>query len=63
MSNSVVSNDDKRQNCKRDITYLVVDLSTKSENGWETSLGCIHNHVNLWEGYEVGENGIKGVWE
>ena len=63
MSNVVVSNDYKRQNCKGDITYLVVDLRTKSANGWETSLGCRHNHVKPWEGDEIGENDIKGVRE
>ena len=63
MSNVVVSNDDKRQNCKGDIAYLVVDLRTKSANGWETSLGCRHNHIKSWEGDEIGENDVKGVWE
>ena len=63
MSNAVVSNDDKRQNCKGDIAHLVVDLRTKLENGWETSPGCRHNHVKPWEGDEIGENNIKGVQE
>jgi len=55
----VVNNDDKIQNCKVDIAYLVVDLMTKVANGWETSLGCRHNHVKLWEGYESDENDVK----
>ena len=59
----MVSNNDKRQNCKGDIAYLVVDLRTKSANGWETSLSCRHNHVTPWEGDEIGENDVKGVRE
>jgi len=59
----VVSNDDKGQNCKGDIAYLFVDLMTKEANGWEASLGCRHNHVKPWKSDEVGENGVKWVWE
>ena len=59
----MVSNDDKRQNCKGDITHLVVDQRTKLENGWETSPGCRHKHVKPWEGDEIGENDVKGVRE
>jgi hypothetical protein len=61
MSNAVVNNDDKRHNGKEDIAYLAVDLRTESTTGWETSLGCIHNHTKSWEDDEVGENGVKGV--
>ena len=59
----MVSNDDKRQNCKGDTAYLFVDLMTKAANGWETSLGCRHNHIKPWEGDEVVENGVKWVRE
>jgi hypothetical protein len=63
MSNVAVNNDDKRHNGKEDIAYLAVDLRTKSTTGWETSLGCIHNHAKLWEDDEVDENDVKGVQE
>ncbi len=59
----MVSNDGKRQNCKEDIAYLVVDGRTKSANGWEMSLGYICNHVKPVEGDEVDENGIQKVRE
>ena len=59
----MVSNDDKRQNCKGDIVYLFVDLMTKAANGRETLLGYKHNHVKPWEGDEVIGNGVKWVRE
>ena len=57
----MVSNDDKRQNGKGDNADLFLDLMTKAANGWETSLGCRHNHVKSWESDEVIENDIKWV--